>query len=238
MSTFHQKWYLMSVRVWMIDSWTLAKVWTGKTDFNDHYVKNADSKFVSDYCLLLHNLSSLFWTLRLYHITRIKFKSQSTYWWFVWHEFGALCDGDYAELHTDVRSASVKLIPKGRTWCPKWFVHENMRQFCISNLQSLFFFAPSNHNLTSVGFFSTEPNLRKSSSLSASVFRDEDQVEKASRLLSETIRMLPGECPRVDNMLLFWRSRIQVEFTLRRNQESVGRSLHDAGVMALKPRCE
>lgn len=155
------------------------------------------------------SLLNSFPTLRSDHITRIKLKSQSTYLWCVWHKFGALCDEDYAELHSDVRSASGKLIPKGRTFCPKWFVHENMRRFCISNPRSLFF-PPSNQNSTSVGFFFIKPNLRKSSSLSES---DEEHVENASCLLSETIRMLPGECPRVDNTLLFRRSIIQVELT-------------------------
>lgn len=60
--------------------------------------------------------------------------------------------------------------PKGKNMlsqviCP--WEHETILHF---KSQKSFFFHPSNHNSTSVGFFFTEPNLRKSSSLSESVF--------------------------------------------------------------------
>lgn len=158
MSTFHQKWYLMPVRVWMIDSWTLAKVWTVKSNFNDReswyypfkckigfgLLSTIDQERISFLLPLvsftiLPSLSFLnsFRSFRSYRITGIEFISQCTCLWFVWYKFRDLCDGDYAELHSEGRSAFNKLIPKRGTLTPKPFVHENMRRFCISNLPSL-----------------------------------------------------------------------------------------------------
>lgn len=46
-----------------------------------------------------------------------------------------LCDKDYAGLHSDVRSASDKLMPKGGAFSPKM----RRLRLCISNLIRTFF---------------------------------------------------------------------------------------------------
>lgn len=51
----------------------------------NHDVKNPDSKFVSDYYLLLHK--SFFWTYFQLSVHRNKLKSQSPHLWFVWRTF-------------------------------------------------------------------------------------------------------------------------------------------------------
>lgn len=195
----------------------------------NHDVKNSDSKFVSDDCLLLYksffSLLNLFPTLRSYLITRIKFKSQSTYLWFV--SLG-LCVMEIMQNCT--RMWGLRLASwsqREEHFVPSDLSMRTWEDFAFQ-ISEVCFFRPSNHNSTSVGFFLHRTQSEEIFLPLWKCFSDEEQVEKASCLLSESIRMLPGECPRVDNMLLFWRSRIQVELTL----------LQDAGVMALKPRCE
>lgn len=120
--------------------------------------------------------------------------------------------------------------PKGKNMFPKWFVHENMRRFCISNLKSLFFFTLLIITQHQWGFSS--PNqIWGNLPPSLKVFSWWRPWRKG--ILS----------PQWDYKNAAWgmsQSRQHVTILKIHNPGELThlRTLHDAGVMALKPRCE